>query len=178
MSQDQQTVYVGSYDNSVYAIHTGTGTLRWNFTTGDHVYSSPTANRTANRTANPTIEIVESRISSDDSSNSDTTAVGVALGVVVFVLLVALIAFRIQACRLKHQLMDVRGMQTEVVELHGKVVSDSVAKDLERDIERLAQNAKRAATHELRDKVGALWAMTMHRVAAFMHRCCMSEHVF
>jgi hypothetical protein len=70
------------------------------------------------------IEIVKPRASSDDSSNSDTTAVGVALGTVVFVVLAALIAFRVQAYRFKHRPMDVRGMQTEVMESLGLAAFD------------------------------------------------------
>ena len=34
-------VYVGSYDNNLYALNATTGTMLWSFTTGGGVYSSP-----------------------------------------------------------------------------------------------------------------------------------------
>lgn len=34
------TIYVGSFDNNLYAINTD-GTLKWKFTTGGDIYSSP-----------------------------------------------------------------------------------------------------------------------------------------
>src|ERR1017187_6945304 len=34
-------VYVGSYDNNVYALNAGTGAMLWQFTTGGSVDSSP-----------------------------------------------------------------------------------------------------------------------------------------
>ncbi len=34
------TVYVGSFDSSLYALDPDTGTPRWSFPTGDHIYSS------------------------------------------------------------------------------------------------------------------------------------------
>eukprot|EP00729_Bicosta_minor_P024047 gene24047-1672_t len=41
VSVDQQTLYVGSWDTNLYAIHTGNGTLRWKFATGSIVDTSP-----------------------------------------------------------------------------------------------------------------------------------------
>src|SRR5262245_2065320 len=35
------TLYVGSFDGKLYALDARTGAVRWSFTTGDHVYSSP-----------------------------------------------------------------------------------------------------------------------------------------
>jgi eukaryotic-like serine/threonine-protein kinase len=35
------TVYIGSGDQNVYALHAGTGELRWRFATGDVVHASP-----------------------------------------------------------------------------------------------------------------------------------------
>jgi len=34
-------VYIGSYDNNVYALDAGTGALLWQYTTGQPVASSP-----------------------------------------------------------------------------------------------------------------------------------------
>jgi len=34
-------VYVGSYDDNVYALSATTGALLWSYTTGGHVWSSP-----------------------------------------------------------------------------------------------------------------------------------------
>jgi outer membrane protein assembly factor BamB len=35
------TVYVGSFDSKLYALDPATGTPKWSFATGDHIYSSP-----------------------------------------------------------------------------------------------------------------------------------------
>jgi glucose dehydrogenase len=35
------TVFIGSYDYSVYALNASTGVKIWSYRTGDHVYSSP-----------------------------------------------------------------------------------------------------------------------------------------
>ena len=41
LSKDESTIYVGSFDSSVYALDARTGAKRWSFNTSDHVYSSP-----------------------------------------------------------------------------------------------------------------------------------------
>ncbi|NPA92802.1 MAG: sortase, partial [Chloroflexi bacterium] len=41
LSPDEQTLYIGSYDNNIYAINTNDGTEIWSYTTGDYVRSSP-----------------------------------------------------------------------------------------------------------------------------------------
>lgn len=35
------TLYVGSFDGKLYALDARTGTVKWSFKTGDHIYSSP-----------------------------------------------------------------------------------------------------------------------------------------
>lgn len=37
------TVYIGSWDNSVYALNAADGTEQWTYETGDDVFSSPAA---------------------------------------------------------------------------------------------------------------------------------------
>ena len=37
LSQDGGTVYFGSWDNKLYALHTANGTLQWSYTTGNVV---------------------------------------------------------------------------------------------------------------------------------------------
>ena len=41
ISSDGSMVFVGSYDNSLYAVDAATGAKKWSFATGDNVDSSP-----------------------------------------------------------------------------------------------------------------------------------------
>ena len=41
LSRDGSTVYVGSEDKNLYAVHAADGTEAWKFATGDIVESSP-----------------------------------------------------------------------------------------------------------------------------------------
>ena len=41
VSHDGFTVFVGSYDNNLYAVDAKTGAKKWSFTAGDNVESSP-----------------------------------------------------------------------------------------------------------------------------------------
>lgn len=41
LSPDEATVYIGSWDNSLYAIDTASGLVRWSFATGSLIFSSP-----------------------------------------------------------------------------------------------------------------------------------------
>jgi outer membrane protein assembly factor BamB len=41
LSPDGSTVFVGSYDNSVYALSAADGSKKWSFKTGGWVHSSP-----------------------------------------------------------------------------------------------------------------------------------------
>lgn len=41
LSPDESTIYVGSWDNSLYAIDSSTGVVKWTFATGSLIFSSP-----------------------------------------------------------------------------------------------------------------------------------------
>ena len=45
VSRDGSTVYVGSGDENLYAVHAANGTEAWTFATGDQVQSSPAVSR-------------------------------------------------------------------------------------------------------------------------------------
>jgi outer membrane protein assembly factor BamB len=41
LSKDGSTLYIGSFDGQLHALDAKTGTPKWTFQTGDHIYSSP-----------------------------------------------------------------------------------------------------------------------------------------
>jgi len=41
LSPDESTIYVGSWDNSLYAIDSASGVVKWTFATGSLIFSSP-----------------------------------------------------------------------------------------------------------------------------------------
>lgn len=41
LSPDESTIYIGSWDNSLYAIDAATGVVEWTFVTGSLIFSSP-----------------------------------------------------------------------------------------------------------------------------------------
>ena len=41
LSQDQSTLYVGSWDNNLYALNTTDGSLAWSYETGNYILASP-----------------------------------------------------------------------------------------------------------------------------------------